>query len=87
MNPQAFENVDLSSDYIPCFIPGFVQTSKEEDVTLLIRINGEARAITRTFPVRKHQLRFGAFVPETSFRQGKNEVQVVVLNDSMVPEN
>jgi hypothetical protein len=77
-NPQAFENVNLSSNYIPCFIPGTIQTS-EEKLTLMIRINGEPRAITQTFPQRKGELRFAALVPESSFRQGKNEVEVIVL--------
>jgi len=70
--------VDLSSNYIPCFIPGTIQTP-EEKLTLMIRINGEPRAVTQTFPVRKGELRFAALVAESSFRQGKNEVEVIVL--------
>jgi len=87
INPRVFKAVDLNSDYIPCLIPGLVHGSMEEELNLLIRINGEPRAVTRTFPMRKHLLRFGALVPESSFRQGDNQVEVIVLKESMVPQN
>ena len=81
LNQEAFQNVDLQSQFVPSFIAGTIhpKNSVQDPLTLAISINGKICSTTKTFPLRKNRLRFGGIVPDSVFRQGKNEIKVLVL--------
>ena len=80
LDRDAYENVDLQSKFVPAYICGLVKAPEDSKTfSLQILVNGVTRAVTRTFPIRRGLVRFCALVPETSFRQGKNKVDVVIL--------
>ncbi len=80
LDGDAYEKVDLKSNFIPAYVSGIIRAPKDSDrFTLQILVNGMTRAVTMTFPERKGRIRFGALVPESSFQQGKNRIEVVIL--------
>jgi hypothetical protein len=79
--PEEYRNVDLGSATIPVHVTGYL-----DDVPvgrdLAIAVNGRIRAVGRSFKLAtKDDVLFAAVVPEQSFRQGRNRVEVFeVLN-------
>ena len=78
---DAYENVNLQSNFVPAYLAGVVDASTNSDpYTLQILVNGVTRAVTKTFPAKRGKTRFAALVAENSFRQGKNKIEVKVLD-------
>jgi hypothetical protein len=78
-NRDALSNVDLESGFLPANITGVVrQGPLAHGSELAVAVNGVVRALTR--PVEWHGRQvFTALIPETSFRQGANRVDVFVV--------
>lgn len=75
-----FEDVDPRGEFIPAFITGEVRShGREEPADLAIVVNGTIRAVTRTY-LEYDRVKFAAMVPEQSFRQGRNEVDIMVIS-------
>ncbi|MBN2473988.1 MAG: sulfatase-like hydrolase/transferase [Pirellulales bacterium] len=76
-----YENVDLGTHWLPCYIGGRVIPGPEPQfpLDLAIAVNGTIRAVTRTFRVEDFEDTWGAMVPDEAFRPGRNEIQVLVI--------
>ncbi len=76
-----WENIDPESDFVPARITGRVDTGTDEEMNLhlVAAVNGTIQAVTQTFP-HGHQLFFSVMVPETSFREGYNSVELFVVS-------
>jgi hypothetical protein len=72
-NEGLFADVRTSSRFVPARITGTV-----EGVEIALAINGRITALTRTFR-DQGKLRFSALVPETSFRKGFNQVELLAI--------
>ncbi|HJZ10935.1 MAG TPA: sulfatase-like hydrolase/transferase, partial [Acidobacteriota bacterium] len=75
---NTYQNVDLNSRYVPSLIGGQLLVGKgnSRNFVLGISVNGAIRAVTQTFTVGKEVQGFAAIVPESSFNNGKNEIEV-----------
>jgi len=76
---NAYRNVDLNAQVQPVFISGVIRETLES-ITVAIAVNDVVRAVTKSFSAGAKGSRFGAVVSETSFRPGKNEVAVYLLD-------
>ena len=76
-----WENIDPESDFVPARITGRVDTGTDEEMNLhlVAAVNGTIQAVTQTFP-HGHQLFFSVMVPETSFREGYNSVELFMVS-------
>ena len=76
-----WQDVDLESEFVPARITGQVDTNTDarENLNLAVAINGTIQAVTRTF-VRGQDIWFSAIVPERSFRNGYNSVELFVVS-------
>ncbi|MGI8844637.1 MAG: sulfatase-like hydrolase/transferase [Thermoleophilaceae bacterium] len=75
--PGDYTDVDPESDTIPIWVTGRVAGGSSTPKDLAVAVNGTVRAVGNTFRLATGggQL-MGVLVPETSFRKGKNDVQV-----------
>jgi hypothetical protein len=81
-DPKAFANVRLSSGLVPARVAGVISDDVAPVGTpLAISVDGRVRATTRAYEV-DGQSRFEALVPETSFRDGRNAVEVYSVSRS-----
>jgi sulfatase-like protein len=80
--PGEYRNVDLRSPTVPTHVTGFLHgTPPGRD--LAIAVNGTIRAVSRSFRlVNRDGVLFAAMVPESSFRQGANRVEVFEVTDA-----
>ena len=71
-------NVDLESPTVPNWITGRVSGGGPGPRDIAIAVNGTVRAVGRTFRLATGggEL-FGAMVPESSLREGRNRVEVL----------
>ncbi|HEY4491749.1 MAG TPA: sulfatase-like hydrolase/transferase, partial [Acidobacteriota bacterium] len=81
-NRQWFDNVDLSRKFMPALVTGKIH--KPADLTgsmnLAVAINGTVRGSVRTFRLDDRMEGFALLVPESSFRQGNNDVEVFLVS-------
>lgn len=83
----AFEDVDPDAGFLPGLITGRVDSGDDgvelEKLVLAVAVNGTIRAITRPYTSVKGKTgRWTAVVEESSFRRGKNDVQVYLVSES-----
>lgn len=72
--------VDLGSSFLPSFIEGSIDGASGT-TDLAVALNGEIAAVTRTFD-QHGQTRFSALVPEESFRNGRNAVEIFAIRET-----
>lgn len=77
-----YENIDPEDRFVPCLITGRVIAGEDtgSSYNLAVSVNGIIRAVIQTFKPEGNVAKFSAVVPETSFRAGKNSIEVVVLS-------
>jgi hypothetical protein len=77
-----YDRVNPQARFVPAHITGTVLTSAGTGVrfNLAIAVKGTIRAVTRTYPLESGLWKWGAIVPEASFRPGKNDVEVFVIS-------
>ncbi len=80
-DPMLFSNVRLSSGFVPARIAGAISGGVGDGTSLAIAVNGRVRATTRAYDL-DGQTRFEALVPETSFHDGRNDVEVYAISRS-----
>lgn len=75
---------DEWKEIVPCYFDGRVRVkpATKLPVELAIAVNGTIRATTRTYLDSKIRDIWTAMVPESSLRDGDNEVQVFVVNST-----
>lgn len=81
---DAFRSVDLRSGFVPALVTGRIAgpaTPGSRDVA--VAVNGRIVATAPTFELTDSSTEnFSALVPETSFRDGANRVQVLLVRGS-----
>jgi hypothetical protein len=77
-NPGQFDAVDLSLDPTPLYVDGVVRTSRQPPLMVAVVVNGTVAAVTYSYPDRDGQT-FGTLIPETSLRNGRNDVAALVV--------
>ncbi|MBN1529797.1 MAG: sulfatase-like hydrolase/transferase [Thermoleophilaceae bacterium] len=88
--PGLFKVVSTRSRFVPAHVTGELHGSRAEDAhALAIALNGRIAAVTRSVPrlgsdsfgFGSDRSRFSAIVPEASFREGVNRVQVLAISE------
>ena len=74
-------DVDLSSRVDPDHIVGEIDGGKQAGRDVAIAVNGTLGAVTTSFAWDGEE-RFSALVPETVFRDGRNAVEVFLVEKS-----
>jgi hypothetical protein len=76
-----FDNIQPDAPFVPAFVTGRVKISdaKEGTLELAVSVNGIVSATTKTYPLEKGIHEWSAVVPESSFREGKNNIAVFQL--------
>jgi hypothetical protein len=78
----SFDHVRFVSGLVPVSIAGSIEDNAVTQGTpLAIAVNGRVRAMTRSFDLGG-QRRFAAMVPQTSFHEGRNAVDVYSVTRS-----
>ena len=77
-----YEQFDPESQFIPAQITGVIMPGNlgEEKWDLAIAVNGTIQAVTRSYSSDSGVQEFSAIVPESSFREGKNNVELFVVS-------
>jgi hypothetical protein len=80
---SAYDDVDPDSALLPAHVTGRLEAEAipGNALDLAIAVNGEVRAVTRSFAHRGHTARFTAMIPEQAFRRGRNEVGVFLVRE------
>jgi hypothetical protein len=77
-----FAHVRRSSGLVPARIAGGISGDRvEEGTPLAITVNGWVRAMTRSYEIGGES-GFDAMVPETSFHNGRNDVEIYAVSRS-----
>jgi hypothetical protein len=81
---SSYDRIDPDDTFIPALITGqlFINRGKSGLLNLFVSVNGTIRAVTQTFDHRGGEARFSAIVPESSFKKGKNEIEVFIVSDN-----
>ena len=81
---SAFHSVQLRSGFVPALVTGQITspaTAKSRDIA--VTINGRIVATAPTFKLADSSVEnFAVLVPETSFRNGTNRVQILSIHGS-----
>jgi hypothetical protein len=81
-DPAAFRNVQLSSGFVPARVAGAILGDGVPVGTpLAIVVDRHVRAMTRSYQLDGRS-RFEALVPETSFQDGQNAVEIYAVSRS-----
>ena len=80
-NRKLLENVDLQNRFVPAMISGKIhnQEAQRGVFKILLSVNRIVQSSGETFPIDKQTSGFAMLVPESSFRNGKNEVSVILV--------
>jgi hypothetical protein len=84
-NPERFLNVSLEAREIPGEIVGMIERQPgARPIWIAIVVNGVIRAVTRPYEhdIRPNEARWAAVVPESSFKSGRNDVEIFTLDIS-----
>ena len=83
LDETPFQDVDSSSDFVPAEIVGTVRgLGPGEAVDLAVAVNGTVRATTTNYLYGAVNASiWAAIVPESSFRDGQNRVEVFAANE------
>jgi hypothetical protein len=83
-NIDQFKNIELGSGYLPALLRGHVTNfTSQGKLALAFAVNGKIQATTTTSQWGKENAFFTALLPESAFRQGRNEVAVFMINGRM----
>jgi len=75
-----YSNLNLDAIFIPANVMGRIVTDQNvhQPLNLAVAVNGTIRAVTEAY-MENREMRFSALVPEKSFRQGANEVDIYIV--------
>ena len=59
-----------------------IGSPSQSSLNIAIAINGTIRAVTKTSTIGRGIQRFSAMVPESSFRKGSNDIDILILSKS-----
>jgi len=74
---EDFNKVNKTTNYIPSFISADLEDSPEkQEINIAVSVNGIIRGLTQSYETAKRGREFFAMVPEESFHDGSNNVEV-----------
>ncbi len=78
------KRVDLNTNYVPLYISGRVLKRGKLDlpINLAVIVNDKIVSITQTVKSLGPKPEFRCVLPENSIKQGKNKIEVLVVNDN-----
>lgn len=82
-NEELYDRVDLNSSYIPAHITGRLHADNKSEIhTIAVAVNGVVSGVTRTFVNPVGETVFSAIAPESSFRSGRNQLDVFIVDET-----
>ena len=81
--PKQYHEVSLRNRKLPGLVVGYVELDSEDELPwLAVSVNGIISAITRPYLRYRHlsETLWAAVVPESSFVNGHNDIQIYALN-------
>jgi hypothetical protein len=77
-----YEIINKDAPFVPAQINGLAVMDErtETPLDIAVAVNGRIKAVTRTYPFKKGIEKWSAIVPEDSFREGKNDIQVFTIS-------
>ena len=80
-NTASFANVRLSSGLVPARVAGTIGGDTADGTSLAVAVDGRVRATAFAYEI-DGKTRFEAMVPETSFREGRNSIDIYAVSRS-----
>jgi hypothetical protein len=80
-NRRQFAAVDLARDPLPLYVTGVIETPRAAPLTVAVVVNGVTAAVTQSYRERDAHM-FGTLIPESSLRDGNNNVTAFVVDTS-----
>jgi len=77
----SFANVRLSSGLVPTRVAGTIAWDMKDGTSLAVAVDGHIRATARAYEI-DGQARFEVLVPEASFREGENRIEIYAVSRS-----
>lgn len=77
---DAYQDVDVSGDFLPVHLWGRLQGEAEEPLHLAVAVNGAIAATSRSY-LDDEGMGFTAMLRPSSFVQGPNEIDVYIIRD------
>lgn len=82
-NEDLYERITLNAPFIPAHITGQLDMGKDVGVQkIAVSVNGVVSAVTQTFHDPTGEIVFSAVVPESSFRSGRNQIDVFIIGET-----
>ena len=80
--PEAFNQVDLASDFLPALLLGQVTLISQQQGTLPLALflNDQLVSYTQSEPINHNKATFGFLIPEDSFQAGHNSIKLFMVN-------
>jgi len=75
---DAYDSVDPRAAAVPAFVDGTLRGPAAAGQRLAVAVNGVVQGVAKGYD-SGGGIRFGALVPASAFRQGKNEVEIFVI--------
>ena len=81
-NEYLFRNVDINGKFLPAHIEGAIQGDFTElPAELAIAINGNIRAVSRTYGNEQRSRDFSAMINEEFFQNGANKIEIFMVQN------
>jgi hypothetical protein len=81
-NIDQYNYIELRADYLPALLSGCVtNVTQQGKLALAIALDGKIRATTSTSRWMANDGFFNAMLPEVAFKQGRNAVDVFMINE------
>jgi hypothetical protein len=75
---DAYDSVDPRAAVVPAFVEGTLSGSADAGQRIAVAVNGVVHGVAKSYG-SGGEIRFGALVPASAFRHGKNEVAIFVI--------
>jgi hypothetical protein len=82
--PEFYDWVEQGASFAPSYLTGEVSTDTTNalwPMNLAVAVNDVVQVVTRTFREEEDVMKFGAIVPETAFRTGRNRVEIFTVSE------
>ena len=77
-HPDAYDSVDPAAPVVPSFVEGRVSGAVRAHQRIAVAVNGVVQGTASTYDAGG-EIRFGAIIPASAFRRGKNDVSIWVV--------
>ncbi len=81
-DPSLYRRIDNNAPFVPTSITGTISVNTGE---IAVVINGRIRAVSQSYFLWDGKVRFSFLVPESSFRNGENKIDVISISNLLLP--